>query len=226
MNKTLDCACRVCYVQIMNSDKKEHELDGYRSLLVLDEISRNHDLTQRDMSRNLGIALGLINSYIKNLAGKGYITISSIPKKRYTYYLTPQGFSEKTRLTYEHLRNFTNLYRVARKDFRHLFSDMEKSGIRKIAFCGVDEIAEIAYMSLREVNIELAGVADDAKKDGDFFGYRVLPVSAVPSLGIELVIITSFQRGEELRAALVGQGVKEEKICDISRGGWLKKLEA
>jgi len=44
--------------------------DDYRSFLLLDEISRNNEITQRDLSKRLGIALGLINSYIKNLASK------------------------------------------------------------------------------------------------------------------------------------------------------------
>ncbi|MBI5809657.1 MAG: winged helix-turn-helix transcriptional regulator [Deltaproteobacteria bacterium] len=94
-------------------NNKDEHANGYRSLLLLDEISRNHETTQRDLSKKLGVALGLVNSYIKNLASKGYITVSTIPKQRYKYYLTPSGFVEKTRLTYQHLQNFTNLYRVA-----------------------------------------------------------------------------------------------------------------
>ena len=47
------------------------QAEEYRSLLVLDEISKNGNVTQRDLSKNLGIALGLVNSYIKNLVSKG-----------------------------------------------------------------------------------------------------------------------------------------------------------
>lgn len=210
----------------MNGKNREQEpIEDYRPLLLLDEISKNQNTTQRDLSKNLGIALGLINSYIKNLVTKGYITVSAIPKKRYRYYLTPEGFKEKTRLTYEHLRNFTNLYRVARRDFCRLFSDIEKSNIRSVVFCGVDEVAEIAYISLKEAGLELAGVADDLKKGSAFFDYKILPFSEVPSLNPELILITSFQRGGEMRDLLINMGIMEEKICDISSGGWLKKIE-
>src|SRR3989337_4068826 len=156
------------------SNHTQQAPDDYRSFLLLDEISRNNEITQRDLSKNLGIALGLVNSYIKNLASKGYITISAIPSKRYKYYLTPTGFTEKTRLTYEHLKNFTNLYRVARRDFGRLFRDMESSGIKKIAFCGVDEIAEIAYLSLKETTLDLAAIADDEKEGAKFFGQGIV----------------------------------------------------
>ncbi len=56
------------HVIVHNVNNKDENLDGYRSFLVLDEISRNNDLTQRALSNKLGFALGLINSYIKNLA--------------------------------------------------------------------------------------------------------------------------------------------------------------
>jgi DNA-binding MarR family transcriptional regulator len=206
-------------------NNKENQEDDYRSLQLLDEISRNNELTQRDLSKNLGIALGLINSYIKNLVSRGYITVSAIPKNRYKYYLTPKGFREKTRLTYEHLRNFTNLYRVARKDFLQLFNAIEKSGIKKITFCGIDEVTEIAYLSLKEVELELVGVVDDIKKGERFFDYTVSPIEEATSIESELNVLTSFNRGGEITEALIKCGIIEDRICDISKGGWLKKIE-
>ncbi len=205
-------------------DEDRFSIDDYRSLLVLDEIARNGNVTQRDLSRTLGIALGLVNSYIKNLALKGYITISAIPRKRYRYYLTPKGFREKTRLAYEHLKNFTNLYRTARRDFRDLFFSLEKRGIKRVALCGVDEIAEIAYLSSKEVDVELAGILDDQRAGTRFFDYTVHPMKDAMGLGAELFIITTFKGGNELVERLISAGVEKEKICDISEGGWLKRI--
>ncbi len=199
--------------------------DDYRSLLLLDEISKNDELTQRDLSKNLGIALGLINSYLKNLISKGYITVSAIPKKRYKYYLTPGGFAEKTRLTYHHLQNFTNLYRVARKDFRSLFHYMERSEVKRVAFCGVDEVAEIAYLSLKETELALAGIIDDTHAGKEFFGLEVLPLEKAGALDCDLIVVTTFRKGDEMKRGLVEAGISEEKTCDISGGGWIEKLD-
>lgn len=201
------------------------ESDDYRSLLLMDEIARNEKLTQRDLSRNLGVALGLVNSYIKNLASKGYITISQIPRNRYKYYLTPKGFKEKSRLTYEHLKNFTNLYRVARNDFSLLFTDIKNRGIHTVAFCGIDEVTEIAFLSLKETGLELTGVADRDASKAEFFGFRVVTLSELVTTAPELFVITSFNRGEELRQSLIELGVAEDKIRDISDGDWIKKIE-
>ena len=186
--------------------------DDYRSFLLLDEISRNNEITQRDLSKRLGIALGLINSYIKNLASKGYITISAIPRKRYTYYLTPQGFVEKTRMTYHHLQNFTNLYRVARHDFQKLFHNLHKDNIKSVVFCGTDEVAEIAYITLQEFDIKLIAVVDAEEGDRNFFGFSIKPICDLKNREYDRVLITSFLKERELYTELLKAGVPHGKI--------------
>ena len=199
--------------------------DDYRSFLLLDEISKDAGVTQRSMSKDLGIALGLINSYVKNLISKGYVTVSGIPKKRYTYYLTPKGFREKTRLTYAHLKNFTNLYRVARKDFSRLFANItERTNIQKVAFSGIDEITEIAYLSLKETTLELAAVFDNDSAGKNFFGLTVRPIADVAAIKPDLIVITSFAGSSELKEKLLKAGVDETIICDISTEGCIKKI--
>src|SRR4030065_932818 len=189
-------------VQKMNI-KKQENLDTYKSLLLLDKISKGEPLSQRDLSRKLNIALGLVNSYMKNLVSKGYITIKTIPAKRYTYYLSPKGFSEKTRLTYQLLQDYTDIYRDARRDFQKLFHDLSMSGATKVVFAGIDEVAEIAYLSLQEVDMELAGAFDDAKKGTKFFKTVVMPFHKIHSIDYDRVVLSTFLRREEVYRSLL-----------------------
>ncbi|HAO93575.1 MAG: hypothetical protein A2X99_05450 [Deltaproteobacteria bacterium GWB2_55_19] len=198
----------------------------HNSLLLLDEISRNKDLTQRDLSSSLGVALGLVNSYIKTLISKGYVTVSGIPRKRCTYYLTPSGFSEKARLSYRHLQNLTNLYRAARADFSALFKNIEATHSRRVVFCGADEITEIAYLSLKETGLELVAIADEKRSGEDFLGHRVASIGELVVMDFDLVVITSFQDGERLKKALVEAGIDEKKIADVNATGWLGRISA
>ena len=62
---------------------------------MLDELFINDAHTQRDLSKGISVALGLLNSYLKNLVAKGYITVKTIPPKRCVSYLTPRGFTKK-----------------------------------------------------------------------------------------------------------------------------------
>lgn len=209
-------------VHFVNTRDEKFDLN---SLLLLDEISNNKDLTQRDLSNSLGVALGLVNSYLKTLISKGFITVTGIPRKRCTYYLTPNGFSEKARLTCQHLQNLTSLYKVARHDFGGLFSRLEASNIRRLAFCGVDEITEIAYISLKETGLELAAISDIAPVRKRFLGHGVIAVSELAKADFDLVVITSFLSGEAIKRALLDAGIAGDRICGVNVSGWLKRIE-
>jgi DNA-binding MarR family transcriptional regulator len=200
----------------MNADRPSPPgTEHYRSLQILDELSNNDSLTQRDLSGRLGIALGLVNSYIKNLVKKGYITVKAIPTKRYAYYLTPKGFTEKTRLTYDLLHDYTRIYREARRCLKMLFQELEKNGNNKIVFAGADEIAEIAYITLQETNIELVGVVNLGNVDALFFGKQVKPLSRLKDMQYDCIIVVSYVNRDKIRHALLQQGADKKTIRDI-----------
>jgi DNA-binding MarR family transcriptional regulator len=201
-------------VQNMNGKNADNQ-DSYKSLLLLDEISKGEPLSQRDLSKRLNIALGLVNSYIRNLVSKGYVTISQIPAKRYVYYLTPTGFTEKTRLTYHLLQDYTNIYRNARRDFRRLFDDLSKRGIKNVSFAGVDEVTEIAYLSLQEADMDLARVFDDDRKGKLFFRTTVLPLRDLKTTDPDIVILTTYLKREEVYRKLRELGISGECIFSI-----------
>lgn len=190
----------------------EKSLDSYRSFLLLSEIAGDEPLSQREISRRLGIAVGLVNSYLKNLVGKGYVRVKNFPSNRYAYLLTPQGIAEKSRLAYQHLSYFTNLYTVARQDYLELFRRLEASGVSQVAFCGVDEVAEIAYLSLRETAVELALVMDQAASGSAFFDKTVQALNGDGNLPI---IVTSLKRGATLVEELRKAGVTRNRIYTL-----------
>jgi len=194
------------------NDPTEKQLDSSRSFQLLSEISGEAPLSQRELSRRLGIAVGLVNSYLKNLVAKGYVRVKNFPSNRYAYLLTPQGLAEKSRLAYQHLSYFTGLYTIARQDYLELFRRLEKSGVREVAFCGVDEVAEIAYLSLRETGLKLAAVMDDLHSGEVFFGVQVeVLAESVHEASIPLVI-SSLKRKGELTELLHMLGVTDNRI--------------
>jgi DNA-binding MarR family transcriptional regulator len=179
----------------------------------MSEIAGEEHLSQREISQRLGIAVGLVNSYLKNLVAKGYVRVKNFPRNRYAYLLTPQGLAEKSRLAYQHLTYFTGLYTAARQDFLALFRQLEADGVRGVVFCGVDEVAEIAYLSLRETGIELLQVIDNSAIGSEFFGRTVQSVESGSNVP---VVITSLKRAVALQEELRHQGVNPAKIFALS----------
>jgi DNA-binding MarR family transcriptional regulator len=200
------------------NDAGKKSMDTHRFFLLLSEIEQEESVSQRELASRLGIALGLVNSYLKNLVAKGFVRIRSFPKNRYGYLLTPQGLAEKSRLAYQHLSYFTNLYQIARQDYLALFRTLHTSGIRRVSFCGVDETAEIAYLSLRETGLELFEVMDDQQAGENFFEMKISPLLTSSGTTNLPIIITSLKRGDALEAELLRRDIKRKIIFRAGNG--------
>ena len=131
-------------------------------LEVLSAVERDNRITQRSLSRELGIALGLANAYLKRCAKKGLIKIRQVPLNRYAYYLTPKGFAEKSRLTAEYLAVSFNFFRDAREQCSEIFSYCESRGLGVVALAGAGDVAEIAVRSAGNSDIDVVCVIDGA----------------------------------------------------------------
>ncbi|PIQ84389.1 MAG: hypothetical protein COV75_02435, partial [Candidatus Omnitrophica bacterium CG11_big_fil_rev_8_21_14_0_20_63_9] len=82
----------------------------YRDMHLLNEVTQSPDITQRELSQRIGMALGLTNLMLRRLTKKGYIKIIGTKRSRIRYLITPQGILEKTRLTYEFIHFSLQLY--------------------------------------------------------------------------------------------------------------------
>ena len=125
------------------------------TLNVLTAVEGDSRLSQRALARRLGIALGLVNAYLKRCVKKGYIKVKQIPPNRYGYYLTPKGFSEKSRLTVKYLSISFGFFRQAREQCREEIHRAWASGWRSIALVGAGDLADIAALCAREAAPDL-----------------------------------------------------------------------
>lgn len=191
---------------------RDNVQEDYRAFLLLSEIEKEEKLSQRDLAQRLGIALGLVNSYLKNLTAKGFIRVKSFPRNRYAYLLTPKGLAEKSRLAYQHLSYFTSLYTTTRKNYLDLFCLLRQQGLKKISFCGVDEVAEIAYLSLQESGLELEALMDECPAGNELFGRPILSLAKGISAESVQIVITSLKRRDFLCQELANLGVRPERI--------------
>jgi DNA-binding MarR family transcriptional regulator len=183
-----------------------------RTLKILEEIDNDHTPSQRDLSRKLNISLGLVNSFIKRLAQKGYFKITNIPKNRVKYILTPKGAAEKTRLTYQYIQYSFEFYRNAREKLRKLFKDLKAQGVSRVVFYGASDLAEIAYISLQETNIQMVAIVDDKKIGGIFIGVEVKDSDMLNLLSFDRILITSMNSKDTVLERILKQGISRSKI--------------
>ena len=91
---------------------------------TLRELSKDNTLSQRDISRKIGLSVGRVNYIIKALLNKGYIKAQRFKNSRnkiaYMYILTPRGISEKLVQTQMFLTRKTEEYELLRQEIDQL----------------------------------------------------------------------------------------------------------
>jgi DNA-binding Lrp family transcriptional regulator len=189
------------------------DIQAQRDLQLLNEVEQNAAVTQRTLANNLGVALGLTNLYIKRLARKGYIKITTIPRHRIKYLLTPQGVVEKTRLTYQYMEYSLTYYRQMRERLKVILTARAKAGAKRVVVYGTGELAEMAYISLREMNLTLVGFVDGNK--GTFLSYPLWPIEELSNWEFDFVLIADLEEAKKLQSRISKAGVPREKIATL-----------
>ena len=94
--------------------------NGQDHLDVMRKISKNPNLSQRSLAKELGFSLGKLNYCLKELKLKGFVKISNFNKSKnkikYIYVLTPGGISEKTKLTIRFMKRKMQEYDELKKE--------------------------------------------------------------------------------------------------------------
>ena len=199
---------RLYSVQPLNIRHKDDSV----TLEILSAIEESSELTQRHLAQRLGVALGLANSYLKRCARKGLIKVQQAPANRYLYYLTPQGFAEKSRLTAEYLRYSLSFYRRASDSVIALFGELAACERRRVLFCGVSDLAEIAVLRAGDFGLDVVGVLDAETELPRWMGktvWRQLP----PAEWWDVCLVTDLQAPQQTWLSLVEQVGPERVIA-------------
>lgn len=171
-------------------------------LRVLTAVERDSALTQRSLAKELDVALGLAHSYLKRCVKKGYVKISQAPAKRYAYYLTPHGFSEKTKLTADYLNRSFQFFRIAKQQLLVILDNCIARGWSRVALAGNSELAEIAVLAASLRNVTLVGVIDDTPSAD--LELPMVQHENLVRLQVDAVIVTSLHRAQAAYDSLHG----------------------
>lgn len=128
---------------------------------LLTEIEGNPSFTQRGLASELGIALGLMNHYLKSCVTKGWIRATQISPRRISYFLTPEGFKEKSHMVKDYLARSLTFFRDARSQCEVLFAECQQKGWQKIGLVGAGDLADIAQLVAQGNDLQVSLVSQD-----------------------------------------------------------------
>ena len=194
---------------------KAMDVEAHRDLRLLEAVHRDSRVTQRGLAGKLGIALGLANIYLKRMIHKGYIKCVNVQPNRLRYLLTPKGIVEKTRLTYEFMEYSLSLYARVRLHLRGVLEPCTQHPRRpRIAVYGTGEAAELAYLSITELGLEMVAVFDGAKK-GHFLGQPIRPIADHGAVPFDLLLVATLDRTDALVEELMRLGVARDRMVTL-----------
>lgn len=185
-----------------------------KELEILEKIEHNGHLTQRDLSREVGIALGLVNHLLKKMVNKGWIKIKNVDAKRMRYLITRQGAKEKSSLLYKRVESTIHFYIEAKTVIKEKVQHLKNEGVENVSIYGINHIAEVLFIVLKELGLRLECVVDNDREGEEWFGYKVINMNEFLKSGTNILILASFDKKKIDSFCKEQEGVKVVALRD------------
>jgi len=120
-----------------------------KELKIIEEISKEKNLTQRELSRRTRLSLGAVNVILKRLVKRGLLKTINLTAKKVEYIITPKGFAEKAKKSYHYILKTINLVRVVRDEIAKIVLEEYNRGQKKFVILGNDDLADLIELALK-----------------------------------------------------------------------------
>lgn len=98
---------------------------------TLRELAKDGKLSQRELSRKMGLSLGRVNYIVNSLLKQGHIKAKRFKNSRhkiaYMYVVTPKGLSAKVTQTYHFLQRKLNEFEELKREIETLQRENEEA---------------------------------------------------------------------------------------------------
>ena len=96
---------------------------------IMTILSKNPDLTQRELADRVGISVGGVNYCLKALMEKGLVKMKNFADSKskfgYIYVMTPRGVAERAALTRQFLKRKLEEYERLQREIRELQGELD-----------------------------------------------------------------------------------------------------
>lgn len=191
----------------------------FPDMRLLNEVTQSPQATQRDLSRRMGVALGLTNLILRRLIKKGFIKIANTKKSRIRYLITPRGMIEKARLTREYIEYSLYFYREIRVFLKEHLSRLAQDGHRRVLLYGTGELAEITLFAMEETGLELVAVIDETTDRKRFLGHPVHGIGYAAEAEYDRILVASLAPREQVTRQLGLLGIPPDRLLILPHPG-------
>ena len=164
--------------------------DDAVALQIFDIIERNPKISQKKITMHTGLAAGLVHSFMRKVIARGWVRAKQVSAKRWLYFLTPEGFFQKGRLTMNYFSRTMSTYRMMQKLVRDHLELCIANDWLKLVVVGDNELAEICVMNIKASNnFDLVAVVSGNGNGNSIVGTENLEYGSINNLVYDRLLI-------------------------------------
>jgi DNA-binding MarR family transcriptional regulator len=114
------------------------------------EIIDNENVSQRELSRKLGLSVGTVNILINKMIKEGVIKMNMVSQKQVMYMLTPTGIVEKAKKTVSYLKAHYRAIYETKEKVKLILDELSLKYENIIILKSNDEMGELIELTIKE----------------------------------------------------------------------------
>lgn len=176
--------------------------------MILDLIEKDAKITQREISKKVGIAVSMVNSYLDDYEKKGLIKMKRHSTKNVEYFVTKKGMERRKLLNIWYLKSSHEVYLSAKDNIIKFLDQIIKKGFKKILLYGAGEVAEIMLQVINvdnKIPLEVVAVIDDDlnRLDQAIVNLPIIRKENIGAYEHDGILVSSYKHHEAIRKNLV-----------------------
>ena len=192
----------------------------YKEYMILDMIEKNSNITQREMSKTIGIAVSMINDYIDQYEKQKLIIKKKHSTKTVEYFVTKKGTERKKVLNIGYLNASQHLYNSAKENIESFLIQIENKKFKNIILYGAGEVAQILLNSIdSRSNSQISVVAlidDNTEKQGSILNNRmIISRNQINEYAHDGILISSYTHKEKMYKNLQEQDYSLTRVFNF-----------
>jgi len=204
----------------MNDNKFFKPTALYKEYMILDMIEKNPNITQREMSQAIGIAVSMVNDYLDQYEKDKLIKRKKHSTKNVEYLVTKQGTERRKLLNIWYLKSSHSVYLSAKDNINKFLNQIIEKGFKKILLYGAGEVAELMLQVInddRSMPIEVLAVIDDDlnKKGMIIFNTPIIQKEDIDIYDHDGILVSSYKHHIRINQSLNTLNYPTRKILNF-----------
>ncbi len=118
--------------------------------IIMSEVSENNNVTQRELSKKLGVSVSTVNVLMNKMIREGLIKMTQVSQKQVFYMLTPVGMMEKAQKTVRYLKGHYRAIYETKEKIKSILDGLNQENDIIYVLMGNDEMSEILSIATHE----------------------------------------------------------------------------